>query len=389
MDKKNFFQIFPKDRIIKDKEKWFVYFRMPDSDNPGKTIRKKLTGIINDFKTVDERIIYANKLVADYLSNNPYGENIVPINTPIRQHLQRVCNVSVKENSIATRLKYQSILNEFINWANVNQLQKFSYVDAKNYIASLYDLNRAQSTINLRISFMKRLFKELIKEKIIKSNPFDEIKRKKANSEASQYFTPTQVEKLISNIQMGDPQLYLAIRLVYYCAIRLKEARAIRIKNVMMEEQRIYLPQKDTKNDKGNYVHIPLEFYLQLQDEFGNFSQFQSDEYLLGKYKGPGTLPLAKNSLTNRHRIYLKQIGLLNDYDLYYSWKHTSANRLANSNVPMIEIQHHFRHSSIEMSAIYMSRYAVNKNSDIVASFPTLNNQKSKTINRLQIAFKA
>ncbi|PCJ98887.1 MAG: hypothetical protein COA50_01220 [Flavobacteriaceae bacterium] len=121
--------------------RWYVYFRYKDPDTglfskqPLKFYRN-----INRFKTVNERIVYGNAMVAAYKELLVGGWN--PLDDTANEQIEKTYNtikeafVSALENKKNTLKEgtynsYWNYLNMFLDWCKENELDKKSISELK------------------------------------------------------------------------------------------------------------------------------------------------------------------------------------------------------------------------------------------------------------------
>lgn len=360
---------------------WFVKIKVPDYIN-GRFVWKKCYGDINKYKTIEERNIECDKLAKEidvtqqyspaqgsrkhgYKNENLYTDTI----TQLKQQLEIRC-CTVKPTSAA---KYTDLLNNLDRWLIKNDTPNlpvgaFNNSHAMLFVQHLRQEKYSNQSCNDHIQFLRSLFKKLIPS-IILVNPFD-MKGFKNNSVPAMYYQQSQTQDLKDEIMNKDPQLWLSVQFLYYCFIRPKEARLLKVEDILIGEAKIRVREEVSKNGKLQYVSIPHHLLNKLQEM--DLLQFPTGYYLFSKNGKPGENPLGVNNMRNRHRYILTKLKWKQEKHQMYSWKHTGAVASAKAGISLKDLQMQLRHHSLDQVDAYLRQMLVHESDFIKYNFPEI-----------------
>ena len=266
---------------------------------------------------------------------------------------------------------YVSKLRMFNAWLKLNKLDQMniSFITRQHIINfSIYlssELGLSRLTIKKYIQNVNMFFNFELDRGTITANPVVRIPTVGKIVDCAS--VPLQADdriKLKEAVSTNDPQLWLASQIQYYCAIRPgTELRLLKIAHIDFENSQFRITNDIAKNNTTEIVKIPelllKEMKLQRLDLFIDKSLF-----IFGKFGRPGTVPLGKNTLTNRFNRFREALGISEDKK-FYSWKHTGAIQLLNNGAKPYDIQGHLRHKSFTTTEVYLKKKIGNPDSTV------------------------
>lgn len=338
--------------------RWFIYYYQPGEN--GKAQRIKVYGNLNRIKDIGDRQIKALQLMDDIARR--YGSSSSP-------------SVLIEMNEkyrVRFRLKtYQtnrSIITTFHTWLKTHADRYVTPKQAYDFLTHLKSSGRSNTTVHnykLRLCALYNKWKRA--EGSNANNPFSNIESMKGKARSLMYFTPEQTERIKRYCIENDPQLWLAIRLLFYCFIRPGELRLLKVGDISITYNFIELCSDISKNRKTEKVTIPVQMLPPLTEVV----QTNNSYYIFGKQGRPGSIPLSTNDLSNRHRKVLKELNIHGRYALY-SWKHTGVVMAVKSGINLKDLQLQLRHHSLDMVNEYMKDLGVTDSEALRNNFPTL-----------------
>jgi len=192
------------------------------------------------------------------------------------------------------------------------------------------------------------------------------IENLKSFSTPARYFQRHQSRRLLEAIDAQDSELGLFVRFLYYCFIRPRELRALRVGDILLEEGEIRVPGKASKNAKTQFVVIPDAFRPCLYCLYDR----PPGEYLFPSV-ADRSKPLVKNTMYRRHKKILDAMGFGEGYTLY-SWKHTGAVAAVKAGISVKELQLQLRHHSLDETDKYLRQMGVKDLSRLRENFPEI-----------------
>lgn len=348
--------------------RWYIEFYAFD-DAKNKLVRKRLYQI-NNIASKKERYDFAAKQIAKINAFLQEGYRFK--NEKIRYVFETLDELlEVKKQTLRTRtfhsysstvLLYKKVMeDEILTNVKVLQILKF-----RDFLVK----NRKNVSVNSYMGHLKTLFAEAVKRGYILENPVQKIgSLKEEISFQNKAFTQKLKSEIIEKVK-EDTELWLAIRLLYYCFIRPNEIRQLKFCHFDMINQHILIPSAISKNGKTEHVTIPNHFLQELKSEISGKNQ---NAFLFSK--DGGSTPFGTNTLANRHRKILEELNLYGEYTLY-SWKHTGVVDAYRNGVDIKSIQLQCRHHNLSMTDVYLKSLGLYLNKAILQNMPELNTNK-------------
>ena len=110
-------------------------------------------------------------------------------------------------------MSYDSIVNGFGYWYKMEKSKEQKPTD---YFTHLAIKGLHKNTIRGKCCVLKSLSNELVRNEIIKENPFEKVKFKRVKATSKLPFNNIQVLTLKKYMQQNNPQLLLACEFMYY-----------------------------------------------------------------------------------------------------------------------------------------------------------------------------
>lgn len=324
------------------RKKWFVYWYVG-------TKRQRRYGDINRYDTAKLRHDAAKKLITQLKAE--LRRLVTPTEEAVRAHIER----HRTRWRASTVEHYASVANVFFDFLAGRGLTQ-ALLEA--FLQKVQD-TRHPTTYNKYVVTLKRLLSGAGYDYF-----FEDIRKAKANSMPARYFQPHQAKLLLQRIDEQDPELGLFVRFLYYCFIRPRELRRMRVGDMLLEAGEIRVPGTASKNAKTQFVVIPKLFMPCLSSLYGRPP---------GEYIFPSPLDkskqLSKNVMYRRHKRILDDLNFGDGYTLY-SWKHTGAVMAAKAGISMKELQLQLRHHSLDETDKYLRQMGVKDLSNLQDRFP-------------------
>ena len=358
---------------------WFVFYSIRD-DYSGKLKRFRVYEGFAACKSVEEKEQNARKLknrLTEKLKRgwSPFNDkSVIFENTsalpgverkPGRPPKKTISTYSAQflleketKRSKGTWQKYQSELRIFDKWLEIKNLDKvdISYFNKENafeFINYLADKrNLSGKTKNNYLLTLAQLWKFVEKQRKMLENPWLEIDK------FQEYITPQRplnqatISILKKHLEKNDPQLWLVAQFMYYCFIRPKELRFLKIKHLELYEGKVSLNSDITKAGKPRVVDVDLGFLGRLFEDY-KLNSYDPELYVFTKKGEPGPVPVSKNYFWKQFDKARKQLSLPRHYK-FYGFKHTGAVVALRNGANIKEIQHQMGHSSIAITDEYL-----------------------------------
>jgi integrase len=396
-------------RLHDTSEPWFVFYSYR---NP-KTGQMNRFKISKGFKNLNEkqRRLHAQKLIEEYTKKlkggwNPFDEEGVIYEDHLQYaNIRKVYGKQRKSNltlrfflsEFAGELKsrvckksyesYQSKIRLFAQWLDIkgigdNDISAITSDVILEFLDYLFtERHLSGRTIQKYGVNLRQFFKYLIKKKKIYNNPMPEMPRyPNTVDKSARPIRQGDLVKLKQAIINTDPQLWLAIQMQFYCAIRPgNEMLNMRINWIDFDAGTITIPAFENfngeyegraKNRITETVVIPTQFLNELIHVY-HLDKYDRDLFLFGPDRMPGERPMGKNTLRVRFNKYRDALGLSKEYKLY-SWKHTGGISAHKSGIPIKDIQTQMRHKDLSVTDTYFKRMLPTESEHLRNNYPTI-----------------
>jgi len=255
-----------------------------------------------------------------------------------------------------TIISYKYDINQFGNFIK-RRKKSFKSIIKKDIIDFLNSLKQKKvknKTKSRKIFALKRFYKFLISEKIIKNNPIEKIDIPKSEDTLSIILSVNQIEKILKHVSTKnnnyiDLRSNLIIELLYSTGIRVSELISIKTNNIDLIKKTILIdPPEKGKSRKERVVF------------FGDQTKKVIEKYLeyrkiyFKKKDSPWLFPSNNtNEFLTRRRVLQIMHNLADilkiDKKLMHphSFRHAFGNHLLNSGADIRVVQKLLGHSSI------------------------------------------
>ena len=259
-----------------------------------------------------------------------------------------------KKYSIYTINNYRDDILEYIKYLEKECLnyKEIEYSDIRFYLMYLKDDKLYKnSSINRKISSVRSLYKYLVNNNIISSNPFNLINGVKKEKKLPRYFEYNELEELFNIIDsdtlLGQRDL-LILEMLYATGVRVGELVNIKVNDINLSDKKIKILGKGNKERivaYGSYCENILHKYLNSYKKLNK----NNINYLILNSNG--------NKITERGvRYILNQIinkTTLNKKISPHMIRHSFATHLLNNGCDLLTVQFLLGHESIKATQIY------------------------------------
>ena len=230
----------------------------------------------------------------------------------------------------------------------VYQFDKLVILDFLDYL--MFDNEVSPTTRNNYRTWLSTLCTWLKDRLYINENPVESIHMMREGEKFREALSAEALKKLGRYLKENNPSFYLACLMEYYTFIRPNELRYIKIGDISITNQTIYVSPQVSKNRKGQYVAINDVLIREMIRQ--NIFSYPSGDYLFGEDLRPGTSQI----YINRFRLEWKKVRLaLNFPETYqfYSLKDAGIRDLANAEGIVIA-RDQARHTDISVTNRYL-----------------------------------
>lgn len=350
-------------RLHKGK-KWFVDFYAYD---PTKGVLRRKKYMLDHFETVKARNEMASMLVAELFHKlragwNPFVKTeetrgFTDWSVVTQRYIDYV-HAALAKGTIKkkTAIDYESRMRQILLYISesgvsikfINQFDTGFCADFLDYL--IYDKDVSATTRNNYRTWLSAFSTWLIERKYIQENPVASIHQMKQKEKFRDALTASALKRLRDYLKDLNPPFYLACMMEYYTFIRPDELRYIKVGDISIENQTVFVCSDVSKNRKGQTVALN-DTLLKMMIKQHVFDHLSSD-YLFSHDLIPGP----EQIFINRFRLeWVKVRKALHFPDSYqfYSLKDSGIRDLANAE-GIVFARDQARHSDIAVTNRYL-----------------------------------
>lgn len=230
----------------------------------------------------------------------------------------------------------------------IYQFDKTYVSDFLDYI--LIDRDSSARTRNNYRTWLSSFSTWLLEKQYIDKNPVEDIKSLVEGDKKRSALQLKDLQKLKSYLQTANPYFLLLCQFEYYTLIRPDELSNIKLKDIYLKEQKVFIASSISKNRKDGMVGLN-DILIKSMIDLNVFSR-ASECYLFGK----DFMPSMEKSSARSYRTYFNKVRedlKFPDSYQFYSLKDTGIRDLANS-AGIVIARDQARHADISTTNKYL-----------------------------------
>ncbi|MBO5455535.1 MAG: tyrosine-type recombinase/integrase [Muribaculaceae bacterium] len=257
---------------------------------------------------------------------------------------------------LKTRQSYGSKLNVLREYISLQLLPpKYVYQYTTSFITDFLDwlyLDREVSgrTRNNYRGWCSSLAAYFIEREYISSNPVEKIRAVAEEEKKRQPLTSAMLSQLATYLKAKNPLFYLACMMEYYTMIRPEELSNVRICDISLKEQSVFIPASVSKNKRDGKVGLNDDI-ARLMIDLGIFSN-DGDCYIFGD-KLRTCKKKASGEIFRRQWLKVRKALKWGSEYQFYSLKDSGIRDLANAEGIVIA-RDQARHTDISTTNKYL-----------------------------------
>ena len=347
---------------------WFIKYKSPDY-RTGSLVSKKYKGALNlepDFK---KRLAMANEYLA-IMENGELPPNVKGIRyIPATGYKESFASIIVvceewlhgrrHEIEYKTVKDYRCKVKRLTSWLSDNDMPgvgvgAITRDIAKRFLLHLKDEGLSNKTYNDYKILFGSIWADLIADEKLTKNPWRAIDCLPDEVEHFASFPADVRDKIRLHLPSYDLQLWIYVLCIYYCGMRPKEARFLKIEHLLFDTQCFNIPKEIAKGTrrkkKGRIVNVHDELFRLLL--LHGYDKYASDFYVFGRNGKPGECITPDNYFRVKWNAFRLTYKIPERYKLY-SGKHTSG-KLISKKFGAYVAKEHFGHSTIQSTEHYI-----------------------------------
>ena len=276
--------------------------------------------------------------------------------TLLEEALEKYEKSLEKMPKLKTRQSYSSRLNVLREYIGSLVLPpKYVYQFNSSFVSDFLDwlyLDREVSgrTRNNYRGWCSTVAAYFIEREYFSTNPVLKIKTVPEEAKKRQPLTAAMLQSLRVYLQAKDPVFLLACMMEYYTMIRPEELSNIRIKDISVKEQSIFVAAEFSKNKRDGKVGLNDEL-IKLMLDIGLFN-WPGDCYIFGDKMRHCTTKASSEIFRREWKKVRKALKWADEYQ-FYSLKDSGIRDLANAKGIVIA-RDQARHSDVSTTNRYL-----------------------------------
>ena len=245
---------------------------------------------------------------------------------------------------------YKNDISSFFSWCDKEQIDRLKVTDLNlnNYISNLFSIGLKSSSINRKISSIKHFYLFLLKKKVIKNSPVDEITTPKQEKYLPTSMSEDEVESLLGSpkssikIERRDKAM---IEILYATGMRISELVNLKLTDIDFNRSVLKVFGKGSKErlvPYGEKAAEALRIYLEDRKKLDSKDVFLSNR---------GTR-ITRGAFWQRIKIYIKRENLKSSISPH-TLRHAFATHLLNRGADLRSVQILLGHSDLSTTQIY------------------------------------
>lgn len=346
--------------------RWFVdFFALDPASN---NMRRKRYYIGNKL-TIAEKKRRASEIIQVLTVQLSHGWNpwvtddnargFVAFEDCIKRYLEYVERMERKK----TRDSYRSranILKEYLISmpAPIKFVYQFDSSFCNDFLDWIYlDRESSPRTRNNYRGWLYGFAEFLIARKHIKKNPVESIKVMPEHEKFRKDLSPEMLQQMSSYLEKEDKHFYLACLMQYYTLIRPGELSNLKVGDISIKNQTIFVSKEFSKNHKDAEVGLNKAI-IKLMLDLNTFAS-PSTHYLFGEGFKPNAAKYSADQFNRRWKKMREALHWDEHYQ-FYSLKDSGIRDLANSQ-GVVVARDQARHSDITTTNKYIQKHGVQK----------------------------
>jgi integrase len=243
--------------------------------------------------------------------------------------------------------------------SRVNMLVKFlagrelSKVLLAEFFSNL-KANMHPRTYNGYVTYLTSYLNDIGKPELVPDG-LEVIPKARKKSKPAKWLQKHEMKLLKRTISGENERLWLAVRLMYNCAIRPGELRLLQAKHFLLDLKLVYIPPEISKTEIERFVPIlPV-----LLPDLAFLRQYSPEQYLFPSPRNPKK-PIGKNYFGKKIRAIMDELEFGREYKPCYSFRNTAAMEAVRDGADVREVSQWMGHSSFNQTMEYLRQLGHN-----------------------------
>ena len=258
-----------------------------------------------------------------------------------------------------TKKSYLEDIDNFVSFLDQNGgfhgFTKINRIDVETYLTYLDEKNYADETVSRRISALRSFYNFLVRNKFIKSNPFDLVQLRHKGRKLPRFFYEKEMNQLFEAVKGDDPlsqRNAALLELLYATGMRVSECSNLLLDQLDFSNEIVLIHGKGDKDRYvpfGSYAKSALEVYFDQGRKVLMTKNHQDHQYVFVNSRGKNLTSRGIEYILNQ---IIKQTSLTSDIHPHMI-RHTFATHMLDHGADLRTVQELLGHSSLSTTQIY------------------------------------
>lgn len=264
-----------------------------------------------------------------------------------------------KNYSALTISGYTEAIEEFVRFMNIQGIDGFeevSYQDTRIYLTEAYEKGLTRRTISKKVSALRSFYKFLLREQLVKENPFLLVSLPKQDKRIPSFLYEEELKELFTVSDVSTPlgqRNQAILELLYATGMRVSELCLLKESDLDLSMDTVLVHGKGSKQRYvpfGSYAHEALITYLEDgRQKLKSKGKDRADAHVFLNQRGaPLTDRGVRFILTE---LMKKASGTLHIHP--HMLRHTFATHLLNEGADLRSVQELLGHSNLSSTQVY------------------------------------
>ena len=351
------------------KKNWYVDFLALD---PATRVLRRKKYMLDSIKNICDRKDRASEIITNVTIRlrqgwNPWADvtdrkgyaKVADILALYEKNIMKLHAAgSLKKKTLYDYTSRMNFLKDFIASRHIPIIYIYQFDQAliSDFLDYIFmDCDSSARTRNNYRTWCYALCAWMVEKKYLEVNPVENIKTLQECEKQRDALAPKQLKELKKALGTSDKYFLLACMMEYYTLIRPTELSCIRLQDIFIKEQKVFVSSEVSKNRRDGMVGLNdtiIKLMIELK-VFTNPSHF----YLFGPSMKPDGKKADPRIFRDRFAKLRKAMGWPNSY-MFYSLKDSGIRDLANSEGIVIA-RDQARHTDISTTNRYLKGSAL------------------------------
>lgn len=287
-----------------------------------------------------------------WIAEKSGGRAMTPIDDVLEKYLTLVSK-DCRQKTIHSYTSRVNILKEYIS--GLKNPPRYVYQCSKQFFSEFLDYvylvrNVSPRTRNNYMQWCYSLCEMLKSRGYLDTNPCEGFEKVKEKAKKRQPLTVAMLKAMYVHLKNTDPHFLLACLMEYFCFIRPQELSYVKLCDISLKGQTVFVPADHSKNKKDGKVALP-PVVIRLMVDLRVFDS-PSSHYLFSHKFRPGAEHVRADHF-NKRWVVMRGVLKWGDECQFYSLKDTGIRDLANRE-GIVTARDQARHSDISTTNKYL-----------------------------------